>query len=46
MNNYAWQHRNRSNTVYVNGRRGSTMSVRDRIGQGAMIQSTKVKKRN
>ena len=23
MNNYAWQHRNRPNTVYVNGRRGS-----------------------
>jgi len=25
MNNYAWQHRNRPNTVYVNGRRGSSI---------------------
>ena len=23
MNNYAWQHRNRPNTAYINGRRGS-----------------------
>jgi len=41
MNNYAWQHRNRPNTAYINGRRGSTMSIRDRIGQGAMIESSK-----
>ena len=41
MNNYAWQNRYRSNTVYVNGRRGSTISVRNRIGQAAMIESTK-----
>ncbi len=41
MNGYAWQHRNRPNTAYINGRRGSTMSVRDRIGQGAMIESSK-----
>ena len=41
MNGYAWQHRNRPNTAYINGRRGSTMSIRDRIGQGAMIESSK-----
>ena len=41
MNSYAWQQRNRPNTAYINGRRGSTMSIRDRIGQGAMIESSK-----
>ena len=41
MNDYAWQYRNRTNTAYINGRRGSTMSIQDRIGQGAMIESTK-----
>lgn len=41
MNTFAWQNRNRTNTVRVNGRRGSTISVRNRIGQAAMIESTK-----
>jgi len=27
MNNYAWQNRYRSNTVYVNGRRGSIQTT-------------------
>jgi hypothetical protein len=45
MNDYAWNNRDRGNVSYNIGRRGSTMSVRDRIGQGAMIQSTKVKRR-
>ena len=46
-NNNGWNngYRRGSNVAYNIGRRGSTMSVRDRIGQGAMIQSTKVKKR-
>jgi hypothetical protein len=26
---------------YINGRRGSTMTIRDRIGQSSMIESTK-----
>jgi hypothetical protein len=41
MNDYAWSNRYRTNTVYVNGRRGSTMSNHDRIGQASMIESTK-----
>ena len=44
-NNYGqnnwYGRRGRNNVSYVNGRRGSTMSIRDRIGQGAMIESTK-----
>ena len=28
MNNYAWQHRNRSNTAYINGRRNNIQSSR------------------
>ena len=46
-NNNGWNngYRRGSNVAYNIGRRGSTMSVRDRIGQGAMIQSTKVKRR-
>lgn len=40
MNSYAWQHRNRPNTVNVNGRRGST-SIRNRRSHAAMIESTK-----
>jgi len=30
MNNYAWQHRNRPNTVYINGRRGSN-NIQSRV---------------
>ncbi|MDC0539954.1 hypothetical protein OAO15_00425 [bacterium] len=30
MNNYAWQHRNRPNTAYINGRRGSN-NIQSRI---------------
>jgi|SaaInlStandDraft_1057018.scaffolds.fasta_scaffold101481_2 hypothetical protein len=41
MNRFAWQNRDRNNTVNVNGRRSSTMSNRDRIGQASMIESTK-----
>ena len=37
--------RGRSNVSYINGRRGSTMSVQDRIGQASMIESTKRIKR-
>jgi len=40
MNNYAWQHRNRNNTAYINGRRGS-MSQSDRQGIAAMIETSK-----
>ena len=44
-NNYGqnnwYGRRGRNNVSYINGRRGSTMSIRDRIGQGAMIESTK-----
>ena len=43
MNDYAWQHRNRTNTAYINGRRGSTMSIQDRIGNAAMIETSKRK---
>ena len=41
MNDYAWSNRYRTNTVYVNGRRGSTMSNQDGVGQSSMIESTK-----
>ena len=47
-NNYqnSWYgRRGRSNVSYINGRRGSTMSVQDRIGQASMIESTKRIKR-
>jgi len=27
MNDYAWQHRNRTNTAYINGRRGSNNNI-------------------
>ena len=50
-NNYGWNNyygqnnwygrRGRNNVSYINGRRGSTMSIRDRIGQSSMIESTK-----
>ena len=42
-NNNGWNrgYRNGSNVSYNIGRRGSTMSIRDRIGQGAMIESSK-----
>ena len=40
MNNYAWQNRNRSNTVNVNGRRGST-TTRNGRAHASMIESTK-----
>ena len=30
MNNYAWQHRNRPNTAYINGRRGSN-NIENRV---------------
>tara|TARA_B110000977_G_scaffold125101_1_gene160174 strand:- start:205 stop:603 length:399 start_codon:yes stop_codon:yes gene_type:complete len=30
MNDYAWQHRNRTNTAYINGRRGSN-NIQSRI---------------
>ncbi len=44
-NNYgqnSWYgRRGRNNVSYINGRRGSTMTIRDRIGQSSMIESTK-----
>ena len=50
-NNYGWNNyygqnnwygrRGRNNVSYINGRRGSTMTIRDRIGQSSMIESTK-----
>ena len=45
MNNYAWQHRNRSNTVYVNGRRGSSV-VNNRTNTNSNIQSNVNRRRN
>lgn len=52
-NYYGWNngdnwnrgYRNGNNVAYHSGRRSSTMSVRDRRGNAAMIQSTKVKRR-
>ena len=51
MNNYAWNNRNRPNTVRINGRRGSLiesnrMSIKDKIGQASMIASTKPRVNN
>ena len=43
MNNYAWQHRNRPNTAYINGRRGSN-NIQSRIV--ANNNQTRVNKRN
>ena len=44
-NNYGqngwYGRRGRNNVSYINGRRGSTMTIRDRIGQSSMIESTK-----
>ena len=49
-NNYGWNNygqnnwygrRGRNNGSYINGRRGSSMNIRDRVGQGAMIESSK-----
>jgi len=40
MNDYAWHHRNRTNTAYVVGRR-SSMSQSDRQGIAAMIETSK-----
>ncbi len=54
-NNYGWNNygqnnwygrRGRNNTSYINGRRGSTMSIRDRVGQSSMIESTKPRVNN
>ena len=39
MNDYAWHHRNRTNTAYVVGRR-SSMSQSDRQGIAAMIETS------
>ena len=39
--NAVWNRSRENNVAYHTGRRGSTMSVRDRIGQAAMIESTK-----
>ena len=39
MNDYAWHHRNRTNTAYINGRR-SSMSQSDRQGIAAMIETS------
>ena len=39
MNDYAWHHRNRTNTVRINGRR-SSMSQSDRQGIAAMIETS------
>jgi len=44
MNNYAWQHRNRPNTVNINGRRGSN-NIQSRIIANNTNQ-TRVNKRN
>ena len=45
-NNNGWNNGyRRGNVSYNVGRRGSNMSVRDRIGNASMIQSTKVKRR-
>tara|TARA_R110000751_G_scaffold248264_1_gene348044 strand:+ start:561 stop:1376 length:816 start_codon:yes stop_codon:yes gene_type:complete len=48
-NGYGWNNygqntwygrRGRNNVSYTNGRRGSTMNIQDKIGQGAMIESS------
>jgi len=39
--NAIWNRSQRYTTAYINGRRGSTMSIQDRIGQSSMIESTK-----
>ena len=48
--NYGWNgygqnnwygRQGRDNVSYINGRRGSTMSIQDRIGNAAMIESSK-----
>jgi len=44
MNNYAWQHRNRPNTAYINGRRGSN-NIQSRIVVNN-TNRTRVNKRN
>ncbi len=36
-----YRRRGRNNVSYINGRRGSTMTIRDRVGQSSMIESTK-----
>ena len=45
-----WGHnqwrRNNINYTYINGRRGSTMSIQDKIGQSSMIESSKRMKFN
>ena len=46
MNNYAWSNRYRRNTVYVNGRRGSTITTQNRIGQTSRIESSKRRTNN
>ena len=38
MNDYAWQHRNRPNTAYINGRRGSN-NIQSRIVANNTIQT-------
>ena len=40
LKNSWYGRRGRSNVSYINGRRGSTMSIQDKIGQGAMIESS------
>ncbi len=49
-NNYGWNNygqnnwygrRGRNNVSHINRRRGSSMTIRDRIGQSSMIESTK-----
>lgn len=39
--NAVWNRSRGNNVAYHTGRRGSNMSIQDRIGQGAMIESTK-----
>jgi hypothetical protein len=36
-----WEHRDRSNIAYINSRRGSNMSIQDRRGNAAMIETAK-----
>jgi len=42
MNDYAWQHRNRTNTAYINGRRGSN---NNNIASNNTIENTIINKR-
>ena len=44
MNDYAWQNRNRNNTAYINGRRGSIVS--NRVNSNSSIEANVNNRRN